>query len=157
MEKLSEIVRSIGFYVREANFATVGDFWKDIVNFWNSTVFTILKAARHRSYEIRVVNLTAGESVLYPENSVVTAINHEYLEHYFIHFETTDIGNTCFLLFSRSGGGGESTGIPAEKEDAEIFEKNHLRRPTETASGHLLRTVSERHDADHPVPLSQKQ
>lgn len=125
MEKLSEIVRSIGFYVREANFATVGDFWKDIVNFWKQHRFYYIKSGTAQIIlKSASLNLTAGNLYYIPKNSVVTAINHEYLEHYFIHFETTDLGNTLLSSLLPVGGGeGESTGIPAEKEDAEIFEK----------------------------------
>ena len=63
MEKLSEIVRSIGFYVREANFATVGDFWKDIVNFWKQYATPeppLLGAVAMRSIDGGVSSLTAG-------------------------------------------------------------------------------------------------
>lgn len=121
MEKLSEIVRSIGFYVREANFATVGDFWKDIVNFWKQHRFYYIKSGTAQIIlKSASLNLTAGNLYYIPKNSVVTAINHEYLEHYFIHFETTDLGNTLLSSLLPVGGGGR---VPVEKEDAEIFEK----------------------------------
>ncbi len=105
MEKLSEIVRSIGFYVREANFATVGDFWKDIVNFWKQHRFYYIKSGTAQIIlKSASLNLTAGNLYYIPKNSVVTAINHEYLEHYFIHFETTDLGNTLLSSLLPVGG-----------------------------------------------------
>ena len=116
MEKLSEIVRSIGFYVREANFATVGDFWKDIVNFWKQHRFYYIKSGTAQIIlKSASLNLTAGNLYYIPKNSVVTAINHEYLEHYFIHFETTDLGNTLLSsLLPVGGGGGEYRYSPGE-------------------------------------------
>ena len=83
MEKLSEIVRSIGFYVREANFATVGDFWKDIVNFWKQHRFYYIKSGTAQIIlKSASLNLTAGNLYYIPKNSVVTAINHEHCKEF---------------------------------------------------------------------------
>ena len=127
MEKLSEIVRSIGFYVREANFATVGDFWKDIVNFWKQHRFYYIKSGTAQIIlKSASLNLTAGNLYYIPKNSVVTAINHEYLEHYFIHFETTDLGNTLLssLLPVGGGGGGGVPEFPQSTKTRSSFKKS---------------------------------
>ena len=135
MEKLSEIVRSIGFYVREANFATVGDFWKDIVNFWKQHRFYYIKSGTAQIIlKSASLNLTAGNLYYIPKNSVVTAINHEYLEHYFIHFETTDLGNTLLSSLLPVGGGGGGVPVFPRRRKTRRSLKKSSPSSTETAA-----------------------
>lgn len=116
MRELSEMIRTVGFYVEEAGFATVGDFWKDIVSFWKKHRFYYIESGQAQM-TLRNARLDLEPGMLYyiPKNSVITASNQGFLRHYYIHFEADETGNTFLSSLSPEGG------VPASPEDVGFF------------------------------------
>lgn len=117
MSEVFEMIRTIGFYVEEAGFATVGGFWKDIVSFWKKHRFYYIESGRAQM-TLRNTQLFLEPGMLYyiPKNSVITASNREFLKHYYIHFEANEIGNTLLSALS------PECSAPASPEDASAFQ-----------------------------------
>ena len=117
MDELSELIRSVGFYLQEANFACVGTFWKNIVYVWkHHRIYYIESGKALMTLRSATLELEPGNLYYIPQNSVVTASNTQALSHYYIHFIPNAVGNTllnAFPVFCK--------GVPSRPEDKEIF------------------------------------
>lgn len=116
MEDLEKIIRSTHFSVREASFATVGSFWKDIVGFYkNNRIYYITEGYADLYLRGRKVHLEAGNLYFIPAYSVVTANCSVFLSHYYIHFEADKALSSFFesLMFDQT--------VPAKPGDEEHF------------------------------------
>jgi len=91
MNKLTEIIKATSFSVGEADYATVGDFWKNIVFFYkHDRFYYITKGEADIVLKGRTLHLKAGYLYYIPGYSVVTANCDTFMSHHFIHFEWTD-------------------------------------------------------------------
>ena len=87
MNDVSQIAKMTQFTITEASFATVGEFWKDMVAFEkHNRIYYVTDGAAELSLRGKKVYLEAGNLYFIPAYSVITANCSDYLSHYYIHF-----------------------------------------------------------------------
>lgn len=136
MNKLSEIIKNITFCVEEANYAKVGNFWKDIVYFWKQhRLYYVDSGSSKMNLRSTCIELKAGYLYYIPQNSVVTASDTNELSHYFIHFRLNEVGNTLLNTFPVN-----TKGIPINDDEIRIFKKviSVINNEPKTPAGELL-------------------
>lgn len=95
MDQLSKLIKGTVFSVREANFATVGDFWKDIVFFYkHCRLYYITEGTADLVLKGTTLHLQPHRLYYIPSYSVLTANCDTFFSHHFIHFQFDGILNT---------------------------------------------------------------
>lgn len=93
----NDLYKSAKFNVREGNYAKVGDFWKNIVFFWqHDRIYYITEGTATLVLKGRRLPLKPNHLYYIPAYSVVTAECDVFLGHYYLHFEW-DKANSPFL------------------------------------------------------------
>lgn len=95
MDQLSKLIKGTVFSVREANFAVVGDFWKNIVFFYkHCRLYYITEGEAELVLKSTTLHLKPHRLYYIPSHSVLTANCNTFLSHYFIHFQFDGILKT---------------------------------------------------------------
>lgn len=95
MEQLSKLIQSTVFSVREADFATVGDFWKNIVFFYkHSRLYYVTEGQADLILRGTTLHLQPHKLYYIPSYSVLTANCDTFLSHHFVHFQFDGLLNT---------------------------------------------------------------
>ena len=92
MKPLTKMIQNTAFSVREASFATVGDFWKNIVFFYkHCRLYYITEGEADLILKNTVVHLQPHKMYYIPSDSVLTANCHVFFSHHYIHFQLDGI------------------------------------------------------------------
>lgn len=101
MEKLNDIINSFQIIIEEGGFATVGDFWKDIVYFYqHKRIYYITQGEAQLYLKGKEIHLKSGHIYFIPDYSIVTANCNCYLSHYYVHFKTDSLLNNLLNSIS---------------------------------------------------------
>ena len=129
MEQLSKLIQSTVFSVREANFATVGDFWKNIVFFYkHCRLYYVTDGEADLILKGRTLHLKPHKLYFIPSYSVLTANCDTFLSHHFIHFQFDGFLNTVSPSLQLSM---EADPLPGDKElfeRVEALQNNHAQQ-----------------------------
>jgi AraC-like DNA-binding protein len=92
MENSNEFINNSQIFIEEGDFATVGDFWKDIVYFYqHKRIYYITQGEALLYLKGKEVQLKQGHLYFIPSSSIVTAKCNCFLSHYYVHFKTDSI------------------------------------------------------------------
>lgn len=88
MASISHLIKTTGFSVGEAEFATVGDFWKNIVFFYkHDRLYYVTHGEADLILKGTTLHLHPNRLYYIPSYSVITANCNTFMSHHFIHFE----------------------------------------------------------------------
>lgn len=88
MSKLLNLLKITTFAVTEAEFATVGDFWKNQVFFYKrERLYYVTDGEADIILKEKTIHLQKGRLYLIPSHSVLTGKCNNFLSHHFIHFQ----------------------------------------------------------------------
>ena len=125
MDEPNDLYKSAKFNVREGNYAKVGDFWKNIVFFWqHDRIYYITEGTAILVLKGRRLPLKPNHLYYIPAYSVVTAECNVFLGHYYLHFEW-DKANYPFLSMFN---------LTSETEGTQLH-LNLIRRAIELVNG----------------------
>lgn len=89
MENLNEIINTSQIKIEEGGYATVGDFWKDIVYFYqHKRIYYIVEGEALLYLKGKEVKLRKNHLYFIPSASIITANCNCFLSHYYVHFKT---------------------------------------------------------------------
>ena len=95
MDQLSKLIKGTVFSVREAEFATVGDFWKNMVFFYkHCRLYYVTEGTAELVLKSTTLHLQPHKLYYIPSYSVITANCNTFLSHHYIHFQFDGILNT---------------------------------------------------------------
>lgn len=95
MDQISKLIKETSFSVREANFATVGDFWKNMVFFYkHCRLYYVTNGEADLILKGTTLRLRPHKLYYIPSYSVLTANCDDFLSHHFIHFQFDGLLNT---------------------------------------------------------------
>lgn len=88
MSRLLNFLKNTAFSVTEAEFATVGDFWKNQVFFYKrERLYYVTDGEADIILKEKTIHLQKGRLYLIPSHSVLTGKCKDFLSHHFIHFQ----------------------------------------------------------------------
>lgn len=118
MNKTSELIKQTVFEIKEADFATVGDFWKNIVFFYkHDRFYYVTEGEANLILKDKVISLKKNFLYYIPSYSVVTANCDSLLSHHFIHFQFSDMYNNLYNAINLRNE------APAEPYDESLFKR----------------------------------
>ncbi len=89
MANLNELINSSQIIIEEGGYATVGDFWKDIVYFYqHKRIYYIAEGEALLYLKGKEVHLKKNHLYYIPSSSIITANCNCFLSHYYVHFKT---------------------------------------------------------------------
>ena len=101
MGRLLDILKNTTINVTEAEFATVGDFWKNQVFYYKrDRLYYVTDGNADIILKEKTIHLQQGRLYLIPSHSVVDGNCRQFLSHHFVHFQFDDYAYNLFYSLS---------------------------------------------------------
>lgn len=116
MGRLLDILKNTTINVTEAEFATVGDFWKNQVFYYKrDRLYYVTDGNADIILKEKTIHLQQGRLYLIPSHSVVDGNCRQFLSHHFVHFQFDDYAYNLFYSLS------PKTEVEADEFDEHYF------------------------------------
>ena len=117
MSRLLTILKNTAFSVTEAEFATVGNFWKNQVFFYKrDRLYYVTDGEADIILKEKTIHLQKGHLYLIPSHSVLTGKCNDFLSHHFIHFQFDEYAYNLFYAVR-----------PKTEVEADEFDEHYFR------------------------------